>query len=327
MIVPTGIGASIGGYAGDALPSAKLLASIADTLITHPNVLNGASLYWPIDNALYVEGYALDSFAEGKIGLSPVGKRQHRIGLLLDKAIESDLRRRHLQVADACRATLGIDVAHCVVTSRNVGVSTCVSASGASWGNIEDTEALVEGAQALLEKGCTSIAVVVRFPEDEEEDEQEVDGSNNQGNKQQQQQQQDSLFDTYRKGGGVDAIAGAEALISHVITKKVCVCVFLCIHCISFSFWIIFFSIKLPHIHAHTHTHTNTHTHTHIYIHTHIHIHTHTHTHTNSFSFPAPTHRPLQHQRSTRTRFQKHAQKKSVTRSCLVCLPTCIERP
>ena len=41
MIVPTGIGASIGGFAGDALPSAKLLSTVVDTLITHPNVMNG----------------------------------------------------------------------------------------------------------------------------------------------------------------------------------------------------------------------------------------------------------------------------------------------
>jgi hypothetical protein len=45
MIVPTGIGASIGGYAGDALPAAKLISSVVDILTTHPNVLNGAMMY------------------------------------------------------------------------------------------------------------------------------------------------------------------------------------------------------------------------------------------------------------------------------------------
>ena len=38
MIVPTGIGAAIGGYAGDALPVARALSSVVDCLITHPNV-------------------------------------------------------------------------------------------------------------------------------------------------------------------------------------------------------------------------------------------------------------------------------------------------
>lgn len=38
MIVPTGVGAAIGGYAGDALPAARALASVVDCLISHPNV-------------------------------------------------------------------------------------------------------------------------------------------------------------------------------------------------------------------------------------------------------------------------------------------------
>ncbi|MCS6814417.1 MAG: DUF3326 domain-containing protein, partial [Cyanobacteria bacterium] len=46
LIVPTGIGATIGGYAGDALPVARGMAQVADCLITHPNVLNGAQMYW-----------------------------------------------------------------------------------------------------------------------------------------------------------------------------------------------------------------------------------------------------------------------------------------
>jgi len=42
MVVPTGIGASIGGFAGDAMPAARVLASVVDKLVTHPNVMNGA---------------------------------------------------------------------------------------------------------------------------------------------------------------------------------------------------------------------------------------------------------------------------------------------
>ena len=44
----TGTGAKIGGFAGDALPVARVMASIVDTLISHPNVVNGAMLYWPM---------------------------------------------------------------------------------------------------------------------------------------------------------------------------------------------------------------------------------------------------------------------------------------
>ena len=61
----------------------------------------GHSSTWPLPNAYYVEGYGLDQFAAGRWGLQPV--HQNRIGLLLDQAIEDDLRWRHLQAADAAR--------------------------------------------------------------------------------------------------------------------------------------------------------------------------------------------------------------------------------
>uniref|UniRef100_A0A453DSQ6 DUF3326 domain-containing protein n=1 Tax=Aegilops tauschii subsp. strangulata TaxID=200361 RepID=A0A453DSQ6_AEGTS len=72
LVVPTGVGAAVGGFAGDALPVARALAAVADCVISHPNVLNAAMLYWPTPNTLYVEGYALDRFAEGAWALQPV---------------------------------------------------------------------------------------------------------------------------------------------------------------------------------------------------------------------------------------------------------------
>jgi hypothetical protein len=44
LVVPTGIGSEIGGHAGDAGPVAKLLASVCDSVITHPNVVNASDI-------------------------------------------------------------------------------------------------------------------------------------------------------------------------------------------------------------------------------------------------------------------------------------------
>ena len=44
LLVPTGIGAEIGGHAGDATPVAKLLSKTCDTIITHPNVVNASDI-------------------------------------------------------------------------------------------------------------------------------------------------------------------------------------------------------------------------------------------------------------------------------------------
>merc|ERR1711927_80775 len=108
MVVPTGIGCILGGYAGDALPSARLLAAASGCLITPPNVMNGAALYWSDTRIHYVEGYGLDRFAVGDWALRPV--RRQRIGVLLDVGIEAELAQRQIQVAEACRATLGLDI-------------------------------------------------------------------------------------------------------------------------------------------------------------------------------------------------------------------------
>jgi hypothetical protein len=196
LIVPTGVGAEIGGYAGDALPVAKAVAQVCDRLITHPNVLNGASLYWNLPNAFYVEGYGLDKFAASSWGLRPV--YQNRIGLLFDQGIEPELRLRHLQAADAARATLGLSLTDYVITDAPLEVELRSSASGASWGTIGNPDSLLRAAEVLINKaGAQAIAVVARFPDniDEEADQ------------------------NYRHGKGVDPIAGAEAVISHLIVR------------------------------------------------------------------------------------------------------------
>lgn len=49
------------------------------------------------------------------------------------------------------------------------------------------------------EGGCTALAVVARFPEEEEEEE---------------------ALQAYREGHGVDCVGGAEAVISHLVTRE-----------------------------------------------------------------------------------------------------------
>jgi len=78
MVVPTGVGCQVGGYAGDALPAARLLAAASGCLITHPNVLNAAALYWSDPRLHYVEGWALNQFARGDLALAPGRPRKTR---------------------------------------------------------------------------------------------------------------------------------------------------------------------------------------------------------------------------------------------------------
>ncbi|MBA0689112.1 hypothetical protein Goari_006852, partial [Gossypium aridum] len=190
-------GASIGGFAGDALPVARVLSSVVDCLISHPNVLNAAMLYWPMPNVMYVEGYALDRFAQGLWALQPV--HQNKVGLVLDAGIEEHLRVRHLQVADATRASLGLPVVEYAVTDTPLEVEKWVNpTTGQSTGRIKHPDSLLRAVENLVKRSqVDAVAVVGRFPDDEVDD-----------------------LDDYRLGIGIDILAGVEAIISHLVVKE-----------------------------------------------------------------------------------------------------------
>jgi hypothetical protein len=193
LIIPTGIGAGIGGYAGDALPIARTMAGAVDCLITHPNVLNGASLFWPLPNTWYVEGYGLDAFCQGRWNLRPV--RQNRVGVVLDRGIEPDLMQRQIHAIQAAQATLGLDIPVWITTDQPLGISVSRSPAGASQGSISYPDALLQAAKDLLAQGVDAIAVVTRFPDDLD-------------------------FSAYDQAAGVDPLAGVEAILSHLLVRE-----------------------------------------------------------------------------------------------------------
>jgi hypothetical protein len=108
MIVPTGIGADVGGDSGDANAAAKLIASTVDTLITHPNVVNAADMNEMTENTLYVEGSILNRFITGQIGLLPT--RGNRILLISDKSEHDYISNYTINTASAARVVLGADI-------------------------------------------------------------------------------------------------------------------------------------------------------------------------------------------------------------------------
>jgi hypothetical protein len=142
MIVPTGIGAEIGGHAGDATPAARLLAGVCDRLITHPNVVNASDINELPENGLYVEGSVISRLLMGTVGLQEV--RSNRVLLVIDEHEEEQVSELAINSASAARTTLGLNCSGVVKMEQPICMRADYSSSGRAVGQIEGLERLCE---------------------------------------------------------------------------------------------------------------------------------------------------------------------------------------
>ena len=142
LLIPTGVGAQIGGHAGDGGAVARLLAGTCDTLVTHPNVVNASDINELPDNGLYVEGSVLTRVFMGTAALRPV--RSNRVLLVLDKHPDAEVAALSINAAAAARATMGVDISEVVELAPPVCMKAGFSESGAAVGKVEQLERLHE---------------------------------------------------------------------------------------------------------------------------------------------------------------------------------------
>lgn len=193
-LIPTGIGASFGGYAGDGAPATNLLACAADRLITHPNALNAATFFSRRPNVLYVEGYALDRFVEGDWALRMVCS--NRIGLVVDRSAEHTLPSL-LNVCNALRASAGLSITGVALTDAPVGARVVIGTNGVSSGEVENPGTLLDAAKKLVDGGAEAVAIACS-----------LEGGD------------DELDENYLQGRGPDPIGGLEAILSHLVVSQ-----------------------------------------------------------------------------------------------------------
>ena len=136
FIVPTGVGASIGGYAGDASFWAREFAKDCN-LIVNPNVVNAGCFSGITDSMLYVEGYSLDEFFKGNLNILPL-VRPNKIGVIFDKSIPEGVLNVHLNTINAVKTIYGIDVIGYDITDSDVGVEFTVDEIGISIGAVKN---------------------------------------------------------------------------------------------------------------------------------------------------------------------------------------------
>jgi len=193
FIVPTGVGAAIGGYAGDASSYARKFSK-KSKLIVNPNVVNAGGFSGITDNMFYVEGYSLNEFFKGNLCLLP--SINNKIGIVFDKAIPKDVLNIHINTLNAVKCVYGVDISAYEITSENVGVEFKIETSGISTGSIKNPFTLLESSKKLVNSGCDAIAIVCFF------EDAECDNPN------------------YANGIGTDPVGGVEAVLSHYISKE-----------------------------------------------------------------------------------------------------------
>lgn len=190
MVVPTGIGACIGGFAGDASLTAKMFARDFNVIL-NPNVVNAACFTGISDNMLYTEGSTLTELFKGNLGLIP--SENNKIGIIFDKGIFQGVLNVHINTMNAVKTIYGVNVIGYEITDKPCGVEFFNTQSGVSSGSVLNPETMAEAGRKLIEKGANVLAVVCKFDE--------------------------APDDNYQDGEGVDIVGGVEAIISHYLTR------------------------------------------------------------------------------------------------------------
>ena len=195
MLVPTGIGAEIGGHAGDASPAATLIASCCDTLITHPNVLNASDLIHVPENALYVEGSVIAKLLMGTARVAPV--RSNRLLVIIQDHEDRLFTDAAVNAVNAARAYFGLNVTEVVLVGSEFKMAGEYGPSGAATGTVRGIEQIWDILDARVgEFDAVALCSVIEIPTD--------------------------LHSSYYHQGGdlINPWGGVEAMLTHAVSLK-----------------------------------------------------------------------------------------------------------
>ena len=174
-LVPTGIGAEVGGHAGDAAPTAKLLASVCNTLITHPNVVNASDIIEIPDNALYVEGSVICRLLMGTVGLQPT--RANRLLVLMDAHEDPLFNNAVVNSVSGARASYGLQ-AEVLKLEPAMNMAWREAASGRAGGRVQRLGPLFDALDSEA-RGFDAVAItsIIDVPPNFHEDYFRLEGA------------------------------------------------------------------------------------------------------------------------------------------------------
>ena len=195
FLVPTGIGAEIGGHAGDATPTARLLAQTCDTLILHPNVVNASDINEMPSNSLYVEGSVITRLLMGTIGLAPT--RANRVLVIIDAHKDDMFVNAAINTVSAARASYGLVCPEVIKLYPPMMMESEFTDFGTAAGKIDGLErlfAVIEEQEGLYD--AVAISSVILTPEEFHQE----------------------YFDA--AGKMVNPWGGVEAMLTHAVSSR-----------------------------------------------------------------------------------------------------------
>jgi len=164
LLIPTGIGAEIGGHAGDATPVARLLSGACDNLVLHPNVVNASDINEMPGNSLYVEGSVITRLLMGTVGIKKT--RSNRVLLIIDAHDDEDFVSAAINSANAARASAGSNVVRVIKLDPPVELTAAYSESGRATGTIGGLDRVLAVIDEFRhEIDAVAISSVIRVPE------------------------------------------------------------------------------------------------------------------------------------------------------------------
>ena len=193
LLVPTGVGAAIGGHAGDATPVAKMLGAVCDTLITHPNVVNASDINEIPGNAWYVEGSAVSRLLMGSVGLQPV--RSNRVLVLIDSHPDEVFVNGAINSVNAARSSYGLECPRIIRLDPPLEMKSSYASSGRATGFVTGMAHMFEALDRYrAEYDAIGISSVIAVPPSYHK----------------------SYFDS--AGVMINPWGGVEAMLTHTIT-------------------------------------------------------------------------------------------------------------
>jgi len=191
LLIPTGLGASVGGHAGDGGSTARLFASVCDELVTHPNVVNGCDFNEMTDNTMYVEGYTLSRYIMGQIGLQKPS--QNRVLVVVDGSADPVYVTAAINVVNAARVSYGLNCPEIVVMKEPFTMTSTWSEEGRAVGEIDGIDRLL----TILDRrhgsyDAVAITSLTHIPEE--------------------------VRNHYYAKGGVNPWGGVESMLTHAVS-------------------------------------------------------------------------------------------------------------